>query len=81
MEKMLNVAGKESSRYVTRQKYPHISQLIASYTVGRSTQDRSLCASLFPCKDGNIQDIEVGFVFYRVPNLFRNVICNWLKFR
>ena len=65
MEKMLNVAGKESSRYVTRQKYPHISQLIASYTVGRSTQDRSLCASLFPCNDGFIQDVEVDFVFYK----------------
>jgi len=58
MEKMLNFAGKESSRYVTRQKYPHISQLVASYTVGKSTQDRSLCASLFPCNDGIIQDVE-----------------------
>jgi len=58
MEKMLNVAGKESSRYQTRQKYPHISQLIASYTVGKSTKDRRLCTSLFPCNDGHIQDAE-----------------------
>ena len=65
MEKMLDVAGKESSRYVTRQKYPHISQLIASYTVGKSTKDRNLCTSLFPCTDGITQDVEVGFVFHK----------------
>ena len=61
MEKMLDVAGKESSKYVTRQKYPHISQLVASSTVGKVTKDRNLCKSLFPCNDETKHGIQVSF--------------------
>ena len=59
---MMDVAGAKTSRYVTRQKYPHISQLIASYTVGKLTKDQHLCKSLFPCNDGTNQDVEVSFI-------------------
>ena len=61
MKKMLDVAGKESSKYVTRQKYPHISQLVASSTVGKITKDRNLCKSLFPCNDETKNGIQVSF--------------------
>ena len=61
MEKMLDVAGEESSKYVTRQKYPHISQLVASSIVGKVTKDRNLCKSLFPCNDEIKNDVQVSF--------------------
>ena len=62
MEKMLDVAGEESSsKYVARQKYPHISQLVASSTVGKVTKDRNLCKSLFPCYDETKNDVQVSF--------------------
>ena len=60
MEKMLDVAGEESSKYITRQRYPHISQLVASSTVGKVTKDRNLCKSLFPCDDGSNHDVQVS---------------------
>ena len=56
---MIDVARGETTEYVTKQKYPHIAQLIASYKVGKVTKDEKLCKSLFPCNDGH-QDIEVS---------------------
>ena len=61
---MMDVAGAKTSSYVARQKYPHISQLIASYTVGKLTKDQNLCKSLFPCNDGTNEDVQVGFITY-----------------
>ena len=59
---MMDVAGAKTRRYVTQQKYPHISQLIASYTIGRLTKDQHLCKSLFPCNDGINRDVEVSSI-------------------
>ena len=68
MEKMIDVARGESSEYVTKQKYPHIAQMIASYNLGKSTKDKNLCKSLFPCKDDYSED-KVNLIgiqlFYR----------------
>ena len=52
MEKMIDLARGESTEYVTKQKYPHIAQLIAAYKVGQVTKDTTLCKSLFPCDLG-----------------------------
>ena len=59
MEKMIAVARQETSDYVAKQKHPHIAQLIGSYKVGKLTQDKSLCKSLFPC-DGSNEHIQVN---------------------
>ena len=65
MEKMIAVAQEETSDYVAKQKHPHIAQLIGSYKVGKLTQDKSLCKSLFPC-DGSNEQIQVNTFLYHV---------------
>ena len=59
LEKMIEIARGESTDYVTKQKYPNIAQVVASYKVGKLTKDKKLCKSLFPCENG-YQDTEVS---------------------
>ncbi|TRY78482.1 hypothetical protein TCAL_12051 [Tigriopus californicus] len=45
MQTMLNEFGDDNV-----QKFPHIRQLVASFGVGRQTEDMQMCKWLFPCQ-------------------------------